>query len=168
MLRATMDCLEKGQAPTAANRARVVGRRRQSVWEFDKRHPDFHEWQDKVLSVASSTKWGLVKSRTADLAMQGSPTHAEIYCRMESGHYGPSGVNAERPPPGAPVVQMNFLIPRPDPALPPTVTPATAINAAPEAAVDNSMPMGTQTSRPASILPQGLNRLNIPTIVVRR
>jgi hypothetical protein len=128
MLRATMDCLEKGQAPTAANRARVLGRRRQSVWEFDKRHPDFHAWQDSVLRAASSTKWGLVKSRTADLAMQGSPTHAEIYCRMESGHYDRPVGSSNPVPPGD--FKMTFLIPRPDYPIPgamhlPASAPAT-------------------------------------------
>ena len=96
MLRATLECLENGKPPTAANRARVLGRSRQAVWEFDKRHPDFWEWQDSVVRRTSSNKWGLVKNRAADLAIQGSPTHAEIFCRMESGHYG-RGVVIEPP-----------------------------------------------------------------------
>lgn len=113
MLRATMECMERGHVPTPANRARVLNRSRQAVWEFDKRHPDFHEWQDRILCAVSSNKWGLVKNRAADLAIQGSPTHAEIFCRMESGHYGRGGVRDDATPPGTPVVHMNFLIPRP-------------------------------------------------------
>jgi hypothetical protein len=159
MLRATLDCLEGAKPPTAANRARVLGRSRQAVWEFDKRHPDFWEWQDAVVRRVSSNKWGLVKNRAADLAIQGSSTHAEIFCRMESGHYGRGVPNDGLLAPSVPTFHMNFLIPRPEPValLSTSVAPA---------------PTPTATAGPpaagSSLIPRPPASPGIPTVAVRR
>jgi hypothetical protein len=161
MLRASMDCMEKGQAPTAANRARVLGRSRQAVWEFDKRHPDYAEWADRELSRVSSNKWGLVKNRAADLALQGSPAHMEVFCRMESGHYGRAAGSAD--PSLVPVgFTMNFLIPRPEPVVPSPSTVATVRESGPR------LPAIAAPVAAASLAPQPAPSANIPTIAVRR
>jgi hypothetical protein len=149
MLRATMECFEKGLAPTIANRARLLGMRRQSVWGFDKKHPDFLEWQDHQLRMLASSHWGPVKYRMAMTAMQGggSTAHAEQFCRMEAGHYFRAG-DGLPPITGQPVWNLNLLVPRPE-------TPGQV-----------SAPGSGSSATPASLVPRP-PLANIPTVAIR-
>jgi hypothetical protein len=127
MYRATIDCLEKNLPPTMSNRARMLGVRRQSVWEFDKRHPDFLVWQDNELRARTGSYWGVIELRMAMTALQGggSPQHAEVYCKMRAQAYARQPAAEDALPLADHKFVLNLLIPRPE--LPPEATAVPAV-----------------------------------------
>jgi hypothetical protein len=116
-LRAYLRCLEDGKPPTSVNLSRELGVSRQNVHQMLGRHPDLLAWINAAVDRENAHLTASVVRRVANLAMAGSPQHAEIFFRHASGAYARQGTIGD--PPGGGTVPagisftINNLIPRP-------------------------------------------------------
>jgi hypothetical protein len=122
-LKAKLDCLDAGLPTTTVNHAKFAGCSRLALWKLRRRYPWLDEWCDEVMRAGNTHRWASIEHRMANLAEQGSVAHADQYCRMTSGHYGPA-LGAGEPAPGTGVgtFTLNLLVPRPE--MPAAATPA--------------------------------------------
>jgi hypothetical protein len=88
-LRAAINLIDAGKSVTYGNLAGELGRAKQVVWKFVKRHPDVMDYVNEQVEAANVRFLGLVKRRHAMLGMQGSVPSAEFYAKAEGGYFAP-------------------------------------------------------------------------------
>jgi hypothetical protein len=133
-LHAHVACLEQGFPPSCANLGRELGVAKQTVWKFQRRHPDVLSYVDAQIASANTYMVASVIRKMAMTAMTGggSPQHAEVYLKAMNGAYRQPDAGGGAPGTlGGPAFIINNLIPRPEP-LPvtetvPALPPAAAI-----------------------------------------
>ena len=93
--RAIYTLLEAGKTITFASIATEVGIKRQNVWKFFQRHPDFLPWIDAQFNSEHQHMLGVLARRMFTIAMQGSVQHADMFAKLTTGYYfrlkGPTG-----------------------------------------------------------------------------
>lgn len=118
-LRAHIRLIEAGLPPTQVNLAKELGIKKQSVWGFQRRHPEIMAWIDEQLAVHTGHYFTSVQRRMAFMAMQGSVQAAEAYFKSIAGAYAPraGGFFGDNDPGDNPALlvqpQQIYLIPRP-------------------------------------------------------
>lgn len=117
-MRAYLRCLEDGKPPSSVNLARELGVTRQNVHQMLGRHPDLLAWINAAIERENAHFTASVVRRVANLAMAGSPQHAEIFFRHAAGAYSRQGAMGDPAGggitgPGGLNFTINNLIPRP-------------------------------------------------------
>jgi hypothetical protein len=152
-LRAALNLIDAGKSVTYGNLGAELGRAKQVVWKFVKRHPEVLEYVEEQVSRANAQFAGLVVRRHAMLGMQGSVPSADLFLKSQAGHYARSAAaEGFQVAPGA--FQLNILVPRPDlPGLPAPSPGGVVTGPAPAASL---IPRPIAPARPA-----------IPTVAIR-
>jgi hypothetical protein len=155
-------CFQDGVSPTDGVIAKRLNVRRETVNRWRRLNPPLWAWLRAQVSHTIEELRPFVDRRIAQLALQGSPEHAKLYYQFIAKLEIPMGDGV----PSAPIVHMNFLIPRPEPVVLSTLTARTAMSES--GPKDRGHSSTSQTSRPPSPASRVRDAPDIPRIPVRR
>lgn len=122
---AKLELTEKGEAPTVVRIAKALHIDRCTLYEFLRRWPWLDAWVNSIARDAAVQMHGLILKRHGMLAIQGSVQSADLFCKMDGGHYTRSSPLDAPLPAGGGSYTLNLLIPRPE-ALGSSAPPAAA------------------------------------------
>lgn len=149
ILRAYIQLLEEGKAPTYANIARIVGGHRNTIQQLFQRHPDLWGWLARHVEGSIGHYVPAVLLRHAHLAIQGSVESAKLYLSAMgvNGARGHLSEEGDGPEDSRYVTHVNILVPHPQ--------------------LPNGGRMPVFGPQPATGLPAGVDLKDIPTVSVR-
>ena len=111
---AKLHLVESGKAPTVVAIAKELGINRVTLFKFLARYPWLNTWVNTIAREAAVEMHGLILKRHGLLAIQGSVPSADLFFKVEGGHYDRSGAGSSDLPGSVGGVTYNFLVPRPD------------------------------------------------------